>query len=462
MRAFRSKAAGFAALVAVLWAASQMATQIVQDRLNYRGAALASIAASHAGAQRVIGPALRVPYELHYQDEEAVGTEGKAGRRTVTRREPCELIVLPESLDVHARLRVEPRTRGVFRINAFESEILLTGRWRIPDQASFPRARADAVLHRPWAARLTVAVSEARGLRAVDVRVDDRPLTVAAAAQPVAGQAAIDAELPSDLASAGTRTFTIAIRLAGLDALSVLPIGQDNQVRIESDWPHPSFDGASLPDQRKVDARGFEATWRIPAIATRAPSGWAELLRTGARSRDRAASDVDEQAVGVRLIDPVDAYTLTDRATKYAMLFVVLTVGGFGLFELFGGLRLHPVQYLLVGTSLILFYLLLLSLSERIGFGPAYAASACAEIGLIAYYLRFALGNWWQGIRCGAGLAATYGCLYLLLKSEHNALLVGSLALFGLLATTLVLTRRVDWFGLFEGRAAAPAAVTNA
>ena len=154
------------------------------------------------------------------------------------------------------------------------------------------------------------------------------------------------------------------------------------------------------------------------------------------------------EAFGVSFIDPVNPYVLGDRATKYGVLFIALTFVTVAMVELLKKRRVHPVQYLLVGCALVLFFLLLLSLSEHLAFGLAYAGASTACATLLAYYASHMLGGWRAGLGFGAGVGTLYGALYLLLQMEQTALVMGSLLLFAVLALIMVLTRRLDWYGL--------------
>lgn len=218
--------------------------------------------------------------------------------------------------------------------------------------------------------------------------------------------------------------------------LSVVPVGDDTHIALRSSWPHPSFSGAFLPNERRVDAQGFDARWAVSSLAS------------DAQRQLRSDGAVESQAVTVSLVDPVDTYTQADRASKYGVLFVLLTFVGFILFELIKSLRIHPLQYLMVGLALAIFFLLLISLSEHIAFWKAYLVSAVACIGLQAVYLANVLGHWKRGLGFAALLTVLYGALYGLLVSENNALLMGSLLLFVILALAMWVTRRVDWYAL--------------
>ncbi|MEO6104454.1 MAG: cell envelope integrity protein CreD, partial [Pseudoxanthomonas sp.] len=247
-------------------------------------------------------------------------------------------------------------------------------------------------------------------------------------------------------------------RLAGTESLGVAPIADSNRITLGSAWPHPLFGGRFLPNQREIRAEGFSANWEISSLATAAQAqlGKGKGLLT---SRDDLSEYVDSatadvvgssaiDSIEVSLVDPVDIYTQVDRASKYGILFVVLTFVGFALFELIKRLPIHPLQYLLVGLALAIFFLLLLSLSEHIDFLKAYLVSALACIGLQFVYLSGVLKSWLRASGFAVMLTSLYGVLYGLLISEDNALLMGSLLLFGILAAIMWITRKVDWYEL--------------
>jgi len=251
---------------------------------------------------------------------------------------------------------------------------------------------------------------------------------------------------PLDRPQQGTlaegRRVELEFVLDGTRSLSVVPVGDDTRVSLASTWPHPLFGGSFAPNERHIDDAGFKAEWAVSSLASAAQ----EQLRRELRSDGGAV-----EALEVALVDPVDVYTQVDRASKYGILFVLLTFVGFALFELIRRLRIHPLQYLLVGLALAIFFLLLLSLSEHIAFWQAYLVSAVACIGLQGFYLSGVLRSWRHGLGFATLLTLLYGVLYLLLASENNALLMGSLLLFGILAAIMWLTRKVDWYDLGGG-----------
>jgi inner membrane protein len=242
-----------------------------------------------------------------------------------------------------------------------------------------------------------------------------------------------------------------------------VPAAGQTEWDLRADWPHPSFGGRFLPAEREVAEEGFHAVWRVSELASSAPRDLLAGTPLCAREINPAAADDDgsvERAPGpcldslaVSFIDPVNPYVLADRATKYGLLFVVLTFVAVALTEVLARSRvrrIHPVQYALVGLALSLFFLLLLALSEHLRFEWAYAVASLACAGVLAHYGSHLLGGWRGGVCFGAALAGLYGLLYVLLTREQTALVVGALGLFALLAVVMALTRRLDWYRLFD------------
>jgi inner membrane protein len=267
--------------------------------------------------------------------------------------------------------------------------------------------------------------------------VDGKPLH--AASGEVAGLAALSA--PIDLGSIDRSlplAFRLEFELAGSDSLHFLPLGANTIVTSRIGWPHPDFDGAFLPISHEFTAQGYSANWHVLELNRAIPQIW-----RGATVPDSAFAAT---AFGVRLFQPSDIYTQNYRAARYGILFIAITFACFFAWEhLVRGLRLHPMQYLLVGLALATFYLLLLALSEHVGFGVSYAVAAAALVALITAYIAGVAPNRKSAAGIGSALAASYAALYVILLSEDYALLYGSLLLFVILATLMLATRRLDW-----------------
>lgn len=406
----------------------------INERETYRDQATRNVAQSTAGAQQVLGPLRAVPW---VETEEVEFTDDKGLlRRRVEKREGT-LLQPPVQLDVSGELLPETRRLGLFKVRVY--------RWQGQVSANYenqlPAASGKGVREygQPY---LVLGLSDVRGLIGSPALSYD-----GATAKFEPGTRAfkerfngVNAPLPAINPLTPTSRAQLKLALAGTESLSVVPIGDDNKIALSSKWPHPSFLGDFLPSQRlvKPDGSGFDASWEISSLASKSQSQLA--------SPNTSAEHIE--SLRVSLVDPVDVYTLADRASKYGILFVVLTFVGFALFELIKRLPIHPLQYLLVGLALAVFFLLLLSLSEHIPFWQAYLVSAAACIGLQFVYLSGVLKSWLRAGGFAVMLTALYGVLYGLLVSEDNALLMGSLLLFGILAAIMWITRKVDWYEL--------------
>jgi inner membrane protein len=416
----------------------------IAERQDYRRQAVADIARSYAGAEAIAGPVLVVPYTDTVEVEER---DAQHVIHKVLRQQEGRWIFFPKTLGLRGRLAPETRRRGLHEVRVYElRDALASARF----DATVP-TDADAVHPRrigtPW---LSYAIADVRGLLVTPrLRVDGVEHAVEQGAY---GGPGVHARLA--VPAGGDRLAfetQLQFTLGGTESLALVPLGDRNTLSIDSSWPHPRFDGSFLPRTRTVDGHGFRAQWDISSLATNAQTQFAQkpLLPQAADAQAEAAAGID--AVGVSLVEPVNIYVQADRASKYGLLFVLLTFLGFFMFELLKQLPVHPVQYGLVGLALALFFLLLISLSEHIPFAWAYVVSSVACIGLIGFYLSAVLRSAGRGIGFAAMLGLLYAALYGLLVSEDNALVLGAGLLFVILAAVMVATRRIDWY-----RVAAP------
>lgn len=417
---------------------------LIRERQAARDAVVEDIARSAAGPQTLTGPLLVVPYTRTVQETQLDSARVPV---TVTREFAGELRLLPALVDLDGRLATEERQRGIYRARVFDATARLTGRFDVP--AHFGVAAADLASYRFGQPRLVIGISDIRGignalsLSANGARVAFVPGTglrmLGAGVQAPIALASGDAQQPLQ--------FQIDLSLLGTSAFQFTPVGRETHVMLGSDWPHPSFVGQFLPREREITRSGFTADWRTSFFATNLEEA---LARCPAQAEPGApeCADFSGRHFGVSFVDPVDQYLKSDRAVKYGFLFILLTFAGFFLLEVLRRFSVHPVQYGLVGLALALFFLLLLSFSEHIGFAAAYAVSAVACVGLITYYVTHVLGSRVHGAGFGAALASLYALLYAILGSEDYALLTGSVLVFALLALVMVLTRRVNWSGV--------------
>jgi inner membrane protein len=253
--------------------------------------------------------------------------------------------------------------------------------------------------------------------------------------------------LGTDQPIASDIDFSIPLDFNGSEGIYFAPFGVQNDAALKSNWPDPAFRGAFLPAERSVRPDGFDGKWKVSYYGRDYPQSWTS--RTG---NDRfSILSVTNSRFGVQLLSILDAYRYVERSIKYRVLFLVLVFTTFFLFEVTARQKIHPFQYLMVGAALCLFYLLLLSISEFIGFSWAYLVAAVAATGLITWYCRFFLGGGARTLMISAGLAGVYTFLYITLRQQDYALLMGAIALFIVLAIVMYVTRKVDWYARDAG-----------
>ena len=449
------------ALILLLLIPLGMVRGLITEREQRRDQVAGEVASIWGHAQTLGGPVLIVPYLVHMRDE-----KGK-----ITSTSTCLAYFLPETLKIDGRIQPERRSRGIFEVAVYQAELRWAATFRRPSFASWRISEQDVL----WdEAVLAIGVPDMRGIRrAVELDWEGKKLALTPGGA-VDGLWTTGLRTPVPGLAVGKEgdayhlSFDLPIK--GSSELRLLPFGQQTTATLRSIWPDPSFTGAFLPESRRVGPGGFEATWSVPYFGRGYPQQWLEtevnkIFRgTGIDEAEiyrgvvtMASNVASESAFGVGLFLPVDAYQKTERSVKYGALFLLLTFLTFFLYEVFNPFSLHPLQYLLVGAALCLFYLLLLSISEHVPFGLSYAIASAATIGLIAGYSAAILRGRLRALGTAAALAALYGYLYVLLQAEDYALLLGTLGLFVILALVMYATRRIDWYaprpGAREGKA---------
>ena len=447
-----SKALAVGAALLVLTLGLERVGELVAEREGRLREAERSLAEALAGGQTLVGPVLQRRCVEEYEVQEGEGSR----RALVTKRREFVLQALPAAVQMEAGTRTEPRYRGIFKVNGYALNLVLDSRWKVGN-ALTPVARHAGGMLRCEATVVAMAVGDARGIRAAVLKVDGAATAVAGGSRLGAHPRGFHAVLPASASEAGPDRIELTLDLVGTGQLLVAPAARETGMTMVSDWPHPSFTGRFLPNQREVSPGGFRAEWRLSALATTAPDSLLAGSPLCGSAPPFAASPAQAtdpvpcvEAFGVDFIDPVNVYRLGERAVKYGLLFVALSFAAVGLTEVLRSLRVHPVQYLFVGSALVVFFLLLLGLSEHLPFAAAYALAAGACTLLLGFYASFVLGGGRAGLAFGAGIGLLYATLYLLLQLEQNALLLGSWLLFAALSAVMVLTRRIDWYGLVQ------------
>jgi inner membrane protein len=446
-RSLLFKLGAIALLILLLLIPLLMINGIISDRQQLRDGVLMDIARSSSYSQRLTGPVLVVPYRKTVREWKL--NEKLNKRYEETREVRGRLYFLPEHFELDGQVQTELRARGIYQARLFHADNRISGRFVLPEQLGIKENFADYQFEQGF---LAVGISDIRGIEnALKLELGSQRVEFAPGSQVDWLGEGVHVQLPlQDAKKPVPLDFAFDLRLQGTEQLQVVPVGKTSRVKLASNWPHPSFFGNFLPARREVTAQGFTAQWQTSFFSTNLEAALHNCLA------ERGCEDFTGRSFGVSFIDPVDQYLKSDRAIKYALLFIALTFAGFFLFEVLKSLAVHPIQYALVGVALAFFYLLLLSLSEHIGFALAYLLSAGACVLLIGFYVCHVLRSVVHGLGFSLGLAALYGLLYGLLSAEDYALLMGSLLLFGLLGTVMVLTRKLDWYGVGKRRTAEP------
>jgi inner membrane protein len=420
---------------------------LVDERSQRQQTVVDDIAASSTSAQYLLGPVLVVPYIENWQEtvetlQYSAGNKARPKKHVEEHSEEHVLYFQPEELNLDGNLAVETKHRGLFKVRSYVLDGAIKGRFVIPAEFGKPVAphKGKLVFAKPY---VGVAVADMRGvLDAPGFDWNGKRFAFEQGSQlPLEDTPGMHAAVET-IPSSETETampFSFQLKLRGLENLDLVPMGRQTQVALSSPWPHPGFHGRFLPEAegQSIGPEGFRVRWSVNALA----SNVADNIGTC-----KTVSCFD--SFGVKLVDPINIYSLSDRATKYGFLFVCLGFASIFLFEVLKRLAIHPAQYALVGLALAMFFLLLLSLSEHIGFAWAYAIAACACVGLLVFYLSAVMGGFRRAAGAGGFLGGLFAALYGLLQSEDNALLLGSVLLFALLALAMVATRRVDWYRL--------------
>jgi inner membrane protein len=464
------KVGGLVLVLILLLVGLGQITDLVHERQGQRSLAVQSVSKSLAASQTLLGPLL----QMACTEEWAVRTD----KITANERREFKRYAVPTTLKIGGTNQLESRARGLHATQVFTLKSTITAQWQNLESLKGGAQHANSQV-KCEPATMLLSVSDARGIRLANVKINGAAQAVRSDTLNPTYQRGIHVRLPENTDFSAPLETQIELELLGTERFSIVPLGGATQINLTSNWPHPSFDGQFLPSERKVTDKGFEASWRVSSLASSAQqdvmkqrrlceSGEtmsSEVLSANAAAAAAAGAATGQatygcvETLGVAFIDPINTYSLSNRATKYGLLFIALTFVAVGLFEFMKSLRVHPIQYFLVGAAISIFFLLLVSLSEHLDFAAAYAIASSACATLLAYYASHMLGSWKRGLPFGLGIATLYGLLYVLLQLEQTALVVGAIALFIVLASVMALTRKVDWYAkLKNGGASVPQA----
>ncbi|MDO8590970.1 MAG: cell envelope integrity protein CreD [bacterium] len=398
---------------------------LLSERTARQDEAKQEIISKWGSSQIIAGPILSLPYSSITVDSQGLEHESSG-----------ILNILPQKLNHTATIDPEVRSRGIFDAVVYKTKIDGRGSFAMPDFEHISIKASDIEWDKAYVA---ISISDTRGIvQQMNLQWGGSNIPFEPGAKnTILGGSGVHAFVPLD-PSKKSFDFSYLIDLLGSEQLEFLPLGSETTVDVKSNWSSPSFTGAYLPSEREIVADGFSANWSVSSFGRSYPQQWVDR-------------EIDQQSIldsrfGVSLIQNVDFYTKIDRTLKYAIMFIAITFLAFFLFEILSKIKIHPFQYLLVGFALALFYLLLLSFSERFGFFPAYIISTIATIGLITSYSAKVLRANKKALIVSGLLLLLYSYLYVIVQLEDLALLYGSILLFILLALTMYLTRNIDWY----------------
>ncbi|EIY1909814.1 TPA: cell envelope integrity protein CreD [Klebsiella pneumoniae] len=404
-----------------------MVRELINERADYRSEVVDAIEQSTSGSQKLAGPLIAIPITETLTRME--------NQKEVNYQRGWVYYWLPESLAVTGKQTVESRRVGIYSGQVWHNALQI--------KASFDPLRLAAlrktniVLGQP---RLVVSVGDARGIGAIHApEVNGNVLSVEPGLGISGDGAGIHMPMPALAEDNKPLEIAFSLDLNGTGEFSLVPLGRNSELQLTSNWPHPGFLGSFLPTQREVSAAGYRAHWQSSWFANDMGSYFKDDMEIPWSRLPAFSADVMSLA---------DQYQLTDRATKYAILLIGLTFMAFFVFESLTRRPLHPMQYLLVGLSLVLFYLVLLALSEHIGFTAAWLAASLSGAVMNGIYLQAVLRGWRNSLLFVAALLLLDGVMWFLLHSEDSALLLGTGVLALALSVLMFLTRRVDWYAL--------------
>jgi len=419
-------------LIIVLLIPSSMVDNLISERADRQQEVTKDISYNFSGNQQIKGPVLVIPYKAQVKDFNQSGKEE-------TREVIQNLYILPDDLNIKAQLITDKLYRGIYEAIVYKTTVKISGNFSKADLSALGLTPDQLLLDK---AKITFSISDLKGLKTNPVvKVGTQMLT----ASPTFNNDALftdGLQVAVNLTGISNQTlpFDYSLDLTGSDELSFLQLGKTTDVNVTGNWNSPSFDGRALPDNRNINDKSFNAHWRMLYYNRPFPQQWAgddTLLNNHAKQT--------QASFGVKLRLPVDEYQKTTRTSKYAILIILLTFISLFLTELIRKQRIHSFNYILIGAAMIVYYILLLSFSEQIGFAYAYLVASIATVGLITTFIASLLKNKLAAVVFAFILSVFYVFIYVIIQLEDFALMLGSIALFIIIAVLMYFSRKINW-----------------
>ncbi len=407
-----------------------MIENLIYERENTQREAVLEVSSKWSTQQTLTGPVLSIPF-MRYIKQYSIKDSSE---KIVQIKDYMHF--LPDELSIVGDLIPEKRYRGIYEVVVYNASIHFSGVFNSIDFKRFDIPMRDILFDKAF---VSIGISDLRGIeKQVALNWNEEsfvfnPGTV----NTDFITSGINAEVPFDVNNKSTYNFFLDLNLKGSQLLHFIPVGKVTDLDLSSKWSTPSFNGAFLPDSRKVDENGFEAHWNILHLNRNFPQSWLGSTYT-----------VQEAAFGVDLLLPVDNYQKATRTIKYAILFIALTFMVFFFVEILNKRFIHPIQYILVGFALIIFFSLLLALSEHVKFNLAYIISAIATLVLITAYVKAILKSNTLTLLISGILLILYSFIFVIIQLQDYALLIGSIGLFIILGLVMYFSRKIDWYNV--------------
>lgn len=417
-------------LMVILMIPMEFARDVIYDRENLQETAITEVSNMWAGKQDVYGPILTIPYKAEVIAD---------GKRTFVLKHAH---IFPDKLNIISEITPQTRSRGIFDVVVYTTTLSLNGNFE-DIQQHFNNKESQPQWNEAF---LTFNVTDLKGFSdkaLVDWNGMPKQVEPGTLLSGI-GESGITihnvfSDTTMNEAALDTYTFKAEFKLQGSQYLGFIPLGRETTVKITSPWKDPSFTGNFLPDTRTITKNGFTADYKILEINRNYPQFYNDSLKT---------ESIKSSAFGVDLLIPANGYQSSHRAAKYALLAISLTFLTFFLVEIFNKQKVHPFQYILIGLALVIYYVLLVSLSEFMVFGLAYLLASLVVISMISLYARSILKNDRQALALTMVLSITYIFVYVTLRLQDYALLIGSIGLVITLAITMYITRKINWYEL--------------
>ncbi len=400
---------------------------LIYERQSMQTQAQNEIAQRWGGTQHIGSPMLSVQYKKNIKTKDKDGTEKIVSYQ-------YEDQVLAADFKAKIDLDANKRYLGIYEVPVFTVKVQLSGFIEIDPDLHLGK-------HDSWSInQLFLPIKEMRGLKSIDkILINEQNAKLSQQQHKYEGLTGLNVSL-KDFSQQTRLNYEIDLTLSGSEQFDIIPLAGQTQVKIQSNWPSPSFIGNFLPTNREISPEGFVANWQVNELN----HNFGRVLKG-----DKHYGLVNNKpSFGVKVLIPADIYQVNERTVKYGLLIMLLTFAGFFLAEMFFQLKLHPFQYILIGFSLTVFYLLLLAFSEYLRFAWAFLFAALAIIGLIAGYCSVVLKQRKRGIYTGILFALLYGFIYIMVRAEQASLLMGAIGIWLFLAAVMYLTRKINWYSI--------------